>query len=254
MRHATFLLCPPAALRRAETVLAAALAAVLLLAAAVLPAAAAEQYPSGPDHRGLINFDPYEVFPENRPGNGVYLDNVKVFSLPGRAVIDVLPLPPSGRFAYLAQSPEGDITLGVRTTENDGEVRIDPVTDDVFHVVIVLDGVVYKKVFRLIDENILDLLPTSRTADGVVAGPEGRVAFYHVATADREEVNGQERSIFGMRVHVSLGQDERLRSLDYLIRNTLPSLELAWEDANTLVYTLADGRTGRLTLPQFQEQ
>ena len=34
---------------------------------------AAEQFPSSPTHRGIAKFGAYEVFPENRPGNAVYL-------------------------------------------------------------------------------------------------------------------------------------------------------------------------------------
>lgn len=227
------------------------LAALAALLAAPAGAGAAEQYPSGPNYRGIINFGPYALFPENRLGNSVYLDNVRVFSLPDQAIIDVLPLPVEGRFVYLARDAAGLLDIGVRTLEVDGAVDIEPVTEGVYHVTMVLDGVVYKKMYRIIESNLLDLLPASKTADGAVPGPGG-VAFYHVATAEREEENGSERMVFGLRLHLSAGEEERVRDLDYLVYNTRARLDLAWLDENTVVYTLADGRSERISVSQFQ--
>jgi hypothetical protein len=214
-------------------------------------AGGAEQFPSSPNHRGIAPFDPYLVFPENRPGNGVYLNNELIFSAGGRTVLDVLGLPVDGRFIYFSRNGAGAGTLGAYVLPSDAEPRITEVTDGFYHVVLVLGGVVYKKMYRIIDDNVLDLLPSSKTADGPLAGPAG-VVFFHVASAVREDANGQATSAFGLKLHLALYGDERTRHLDYLIVNGLPRLKLSWLDETRLEVGLADGRTEVLSTSQFQ--
>ena len=223
------------------------LGCVLWSAAAV----AAEQFPSSPNHRGVAPFDPYLIFPENRPGNGVYLDNTLVFEAREQTLVDVLPLPVVGRFAYFALDGQGNGALNVFVRTKDGKPRITEITQDFYQIVVVLDGVVYKKIYRIIDHNILDLLPSSKTADGPVAGPAG-VVFYHVATTVRDEQAGQTKRGFGLKLHLALFQDERTRHLDALITNDLPDLKISWVDDAHLRVTHSDGRTEELSVSQFQ--
>ena len=205
-----------------------------------------------PEHRGMIQVDPYVLFPENRAGNAVYLNNEMLLSLPGRTIIDVLPLPVEGRFAYVASNEAGEMELGVQKRDQDGAVRIDKISKDVFHAVMVLDGVVYKKMFRLIENKILDLLPSSKTPDGAVAGPGG-VVFFHVASTTMEDrSDGTQKQVFGLKVHVTQGEEERLKSLSYLVQNGLPKLEFSWVDETTIRYKLSDGKQEEVSLSQFQ--
>jgi hypothetical protein len=227
------------------------MAMLLLIACMGWAAAAAEQFPSGPNHRGVAPFEPYLVFPENRPGNGVYLDNRLVFESRDQIVVDVLALPAEGRFAYYALDAQGTGALGVSLKPNDAKPRIDEVTPGFYQVVLVMDGVVYKKLYRIIEHNILDLLPSSKTADGPTAGPVG-VLFYHVATAIRETEDGQTKRGFGLKLHLALFDDDRTRHLDYLITNALPELKITWLDESRVEVGLADGRTQILSLSQFQ--
>jgi hypothetical protein len=234
---------------RALLVLAVWAGAMAVAAAGA--AQGAEQFPSSPNHRGMAPFEPYVVFPENRPGNGVYLDNQLIFNTPEQTLVDVLALPAEGRFAYYAIGPQGKGSLGVYVKPNDGKARVDEITPGFYHLVVVMDGVVYKKLYRIIDNNILDLLPSSKTADGAVPGPVG-VVFYHVATTVRESEAGQPRRGFGLKLHVALYEDERTRHLDYLITNDLPDLKITWLDESRIQIGLADGRSETLSLSQFQ--
>ena len=234
--------------RRSGTV---ALLACILCAFAAGMAGAAEQFPSSPNHRGLAPYDPYVVFPENRPGNGIYLDNQLVFETPDLTIVDVLPLPVQGRFAYYALNAQGGGTLGVSGKGSDAKPHITEIAPGFFHATMVLDGVVYKKMYRIIDQNILDLLPSSKTPDGAVAGPVG-VVFYHVATTERIEENGQPKSVFGLRLHLALYEDERTRHLNYVITNALPSVKLTWLDESRIEVGMSEGRSEVLSVAQFQ--
>ena len=215
------------------------------------PLHAAKQLPSGPNHRGLAIFDPYLMFPENRPGNGVYLDNRLVLTLEGQTVIDLLPLSVEGRFVYYARNMNGSKVLGMYTLSGDADSRIREVTPGFYHAVMVLDGIIYKKMYRIVDDRILDLLSSSKTADGAVVGNIG-VLFYHVASMIREDVEDEPRNLFGLRLHLALFEDERMRHLDYLITNALPRLNISWLDESRIQIGLADGRKEVLSISQFQ--
>ena len=227
---------------------------LILLALLALPLGAlgAEQIPADQDHRGIVFFEPYQVFPEKRPGNGIYLRNRLLFTFPGHTIVYLLPLALEGRFVYSAINPGGRAILGVFLLPSDRSPRVTRIAQDFYYAVIVIEEIVIKKMFRLMPNNsIADLLPQSKTADGVTAGVPG-VAFYHVSTVERTIQNGRSLNRFGLRLHLALFSEERLRTLDYPVYNTLPSLTLSWADETTLQYTLADGRVEAVSISQFQ--
>ncbi len=163
----------------------------------------------------------------------------------------MVPLPVERRFAYYALDPNGLGVLGVAVQEGDREPRVTEVAPGFFHVVTVLGGVVYKKLYRIIDNSILDLLPASKTADGATAGPAG-VVFYHVASAIRQGEEGRTSSAFGLRLHLARFDDERTRHLDYLVTNGLPRLSMSWLDDTRIEIGLNDGRTEVISTAQFR--
>lgn len=214
-------------------------------------AGAAEQFPSSPTHKGITKFAPYEVFPENRPGNAVYLDNRLIFDQPDLTIVDVVPLPVDGRFVYYALDAQGQGRVGVFTQTGDSKPRITKVTPDFYHVVVVLNGVVYKKLYRVVGSDLQDLLPASKTVDGATAGPGG-VVFYHVATAINTTEDGQSKRGFGLKLHLAPYGNGHVRSLSFLITNDQPSLALTWPDDTHVQVGLTDGRTQVFSLSQFQ--
>jgi hypothetical protein len=228
------------------------------LAAAVLcsraaPALAVQEYPSNPTHRGVVAADTYEIFPENRPGNGVYLQKKLLLTLVGETIRHVVPLAKPGRFAYLAADSAGKTRVGVFVQAQDKVARVTEVSAGFFHAVVTLDGVVYKKLFRVLDgRTVADLLSGSKTADGAIAGPRG-VAFYHVSsTVDADAAPSSNDKQFGLQLHVALFDEDQVRHYSFSILNTLPQLNLVWNDADHITYTLADGRSEVLSLSQFQ--
>lgn len=216
------------------------------------PLWASPEMSSDSDHKGIVSFGAYQVFPENRVDNAVYLNNRMVLSLPGQSIRYLLPLIKEGRFAYLATSETGERELGIYLPPTDPSPRVKGVAPGIYHAVIVMDGVVYKKIYRVLQNSVIvDLLPASKTADGLAVSSNG-VLFFHVASASSSKVNGKRVSEFALRLHLVLFEEERLRHLDYPIINALPQLVLGWEDETTIKYTLSDGRTDTLSIAQFQ--
>jgi hypothetical protein len=238
--------------RFAAMALGIALAAVGIALGAA-PAAAVQEFPSNPTHRGVITVDVYQIFPENRPGNGVYFQNKLLLTLPNETVRHVLPLPKAGRFSYLAVDAQGKARIGVFLQPQDKQVRLTDVGNGFFHAIVTIDGVVYKKLFRVLEgRTVADLLPASKTAEGPAAGERG-VVFYHVSAAVEPDPNaGNIEKQFGMQVHLALYDEEQVRHYEFQIFSTLPQLTLAWSDAEHLTYKLEDGRSEVLSLSQFQ--
>ena len=212
---------------------------------------AGRQFPTDTAHRGIVPTGPYQIFPENRPGNGVYLDNRLLLSITEHTITAVKPLAKEGAFVYLLQKPEGGFDLGVQLDSAEPKPRITEVARNFYHAVIVIDGVVYKKFFRVVRAGIVDLLPNSKTVDGMTVGGPG-VLFYHVASMSQGDQDGRVVNQFGLKLHLALFEEERLRNLDYPIQNTLPRLKLAWRGDTDIEVHLADGRVEILSISQFQ--
>jgi len=217
---------------------------------AVSPAVGRE-FPSDSEHRGIVKYDPYEVFPENRLGNAVYQNGQLLISEPNKAITHILPLPNEGRFLYVSQDETGKLEVGLKMLDTDLKPRITEVAPGIFYAVFVTEGIVYKKIYRVIQNNsVVDLLPSSKTADGVTPGKVG-VLFFHVASMNRPTTEGGQTE-FALRLHLVLFEEERLRHLDYPVTNTLPNLKLSWIDETSASFTLADGREEVLSIAQFQ--
>ncbi len=219
----------------------------LLMQAAVLQAA--DLLPAGPTHRGIVPSGTYQIFPENRPGNGVYEEGVLVFSLPDDIIVSVAGLAPQGRFIYVARTGQQQRTLAVHMQPRDPTPRMTEISKGYVYVVGGLDGVGYKKFFRVQDRSVVDLLTASRTADGLTVGAKG-IAFYHVNRAEPAPDGTGQR--FGLRLHLALFGQERARHLGQDILNAKPALKLAWLDDSTLQVTLADGSTRTVEIAEFR--
>jgi hypothetical protein len=224
-----------------------------LVAIRAEPVAAVQEYPSNPTHRGVVTFDPFQIFPENRHGNGVYFQNRLLFSAPGETIRNVLPLPKPGRFAYLAVDGQGTARVGLFLQPQDKQVRLSEVGRGFFHAVVSIDGVVYKKLFRVVEgRTVVDLLPASKTADGATPSERG-IVFYHVNSVIEPDPNtGNLEKQFGMQLHLALYDEEQVRHYDFLIFNILPQLTLAWSDPEHVTYRLEDGLSEVVSLSQFQ--
>ena len=225
---------------------------LMLVSFSATPVLAQRELPSDSDHKGIVAFGAYEVFPENRVSNGIYLERKLLVTQAGKAITHVLPLPEDGRFLFVTRDEAGKIELGVKLKESDPTPRVNEMGNNVFYVVMVMNEVVYKKVYRVLQNNtVMDLLPGSKTADGVTTGKAG-LFFYHVSSIIRGGSTGNGQDEFNLRLHLMLYEEERLRHLDYPIINTLPNLKVAWADETSAKVTLADGREETLSIAQFQ--
>lgn len=199
-------------------------------------ALAADLLPTGPTNRGVISVGPYQVFPENRPGNAVYADNELLLTLPKQTIQDIVALPAVKKFIYLAR--QGDSrTVAVANGPNDPQPRVTEVTPGYYFVVTVLDGVAYKKLLRVVGGGLVDMLPLSKTADGVTVGTKG-ILFFHIGKADQ---GADGKSVYSIGVHFVSFDDGKVRHLGDAIENAQPAVTFKWIDPDTAQVKLADG-------------
>jgi len=223
---------------------------VVLLLAFVLPAisaARAENFPAGPNHRGIVNVGSFQVFPENRPGNAVYGENVLLLTLPGQIIQDIVALPAKNKFIYLARQGETR-TVAVRNGANDPQPHITEVSPGYYFVVTVMDGVAYKKLLRVSSGHLVDLLPLSKTADGVNVGPKG-IVFFHIGKA---EDHPDAKSTYAIGVHFASFDDGKVRHLGETVENTVPALVFKWLDDTHFEFKLADGSSRTLSITDLK--
>ena len=63
---------------------------VITLLTSANTARSVEIFSRDTDHRGVIEFAPFQIFPENRVGNGIYLEKKLLDSHPQRVVLNIL--------------------------------------------------------------------------------------------------------------------------------------------------------------------
>jgi hypothetical protein len=224
------------------------LAGFLAVLSLTLPAAAlGETLATGPNNRGVITIGSYQVFPENRPGNGVYNESVLVLSLPGQTIHDIINLPPRNKFIYLARQGESR-TVAVKNGPNDPPPRVTEVTPGYYFVVTVLDTVAYKKLLLVAGGTLVDMLPLSKTADGVTPGQKG-IVFFHIGKADQRPDG---RSVYSIGVHFVSFEDGKVRHLGEAVENGLPSVSFKWINESAFQVKLSDGSTQTLNIADLK--
>lgn len=212
----------------------------------------AQPLSTGPTHKGIVSAGPYQIFPENRPGNGVYLDGTLLLALPGQTILSVAQIGPGGRFFYVARGAEGKRAVGVNVLPGDAQPRVSEPAPGYRYVVSGFEGQGYKKFLRVTETVVTDLLPMSHTADGLTKGPQG-ILFFHVgSTAGSIPSEAMPAGQYGIRLHWLNLTAGNVKHLGRPIYNGLPTLKLEWLDDGRVQYTLSDGKRETLSTGDFK--
>ena len=229
----------------------AVLAALLLCGVLGAQALGMEQFATGPETRGIKTIGLFQVFPENRADNAVYFRNRLVLTLPGKTIVDVAPISRTGWFVYIAKDEEASSTFKAKLGPQDKVVRITEITAGIFHVRVMIRGVAYKKLYRISGGVILDALPTSKTAEGPAASPEG-VVFYHVASIVQDETDAEAPPVFTLRLHFLPAGSDTVRHLPGAILSTTSRGRLRWLSKTRIRFAFGEGKWAIFNTAQFE--
>lgn len=196
------------------------------------------------EHRGTVQIsEQFSVFPEARPGNSVYDAKGKIFSEKGLTVKDAVSVPGGVLFYGVNESEESVLRFS-----GDEENRFELVAPGYWQL---KTPKWVSKIYRInAEQKIEDILPTSRTGNGLVYNGKDRVAFFHIFSSKQvEDSEGKATREYLFKIHV-LKKDWKERStLTVILKNSRPSVPLSWVSRKELKYSLSNGESKVLSVP-----
>ena len=81
------------------------------------------------NHRGVIEFNPFQIYPENRIGNGIYFEKKLLGSHPQRVILNIVNIKDTENHVYLYRSLNGVLGLDIVKNDTGEDVRfwqVDP--------------------------------------------------------------------------------------------------------------------------------
>ncbi|MBG56151.1 MAG: hypothetical protein CL935_03355 [Deltaproteobacteria bacterium] len=211
----------------------------------VYPARAVEIFSRDSEHRGVVEFAPYLIYPENRIGNGIYLEKKLLGSHPQRVIINIVNVNGTDNHIYLYRGFKGVLGLDIVKNNTGEDVRFWQIDPEFYQYSNRTSGT--RRVFRIFKDRIIPLLPNLRTGSGVTTSKTHAV-FYHISNSKNVtsvNQNGQETTnrIYTFRLHVIKRDLEGLVSLYNIpIKDANYLLKLDWENKHSVSYKLSNSK------------
>jgi len=218
------------------------------------PTISVESYPRDLEHRGIIEIAPYHIYPENRIGNGVYLEKKLLDSHPERMITSIVKINNTKSSVYLYENKSGNSGLSIIKNKDDGEARFWKVDKDFYQYSNRTTGL--QRVFRIFKKKIKPLLANVKTGRGI-SSSKTHVVFYHIINSQEMTFpngNGQEikKRIYTFRLHVVNRNLEKLGSIfNLIIKDTNYNLKLSWENEFSVSYKLNSGKKQIVNLREY---
>ncbi len=182
--------------------------------------------------------DRFQIFPDNKKGNAIYLDKKRLFSRNDLTLTNIA-IAPEG-YVYSGLDENGNSMLGYTGNQDAKFIQLQ---GGLYQLTLGRNG--KKKIFWINGRHqIEDLLPRRNTATGVVYNKINRAAFYHIAKGETIETeDGKERYQYTFNLHIANTQTYEVKHLPIIIKDFSLKLRLEWVDEDTLKYTLSNGQT-----------
>ena len=139
--------------------------ALITLLTSANTSTAVEIFLRDPDHRGVIEFTPFQIYPENRVGNGIYLEKELLDSHPQRVILNIVNIKDTDNHVYLYKGSNGVLGLDIVKNDTGEDVRFWQVDPEFYQYSNRTSGT--RRVFRIFENKIIPLLPNLRTGTGV---------------------------------------------------------------------------------------
>jgi len=215
---------------------------------------AVEIFLRDPNHRGVIEFAPFQIYPENRVGNGIYLGKKLLGSHPQKVILNIVNIKDTDNHVYLYRGLNGMLGLDIVKNDKGEDVRFWQVDPEFYQYSNRTSGT--KRVFRIFEDKIIPLLPNLRTGTGVAAS-QTHAVFYHISNSKNVtsvNQNGQKTAsrVYTFRLHAIKRDLEGTVSLyDLTIQDANYLLKLAWENEYSVSYKLSNGKKHIIDLRKY---
>ena len=197
------------------------------------------------EHRGILDLRPYQIYPENRIGNGIYLDKKLLDTHPQRAILNITSIKNTKSYVYLFRDQNGVLGLGIVKNEADGDARFWKVDPEFYQYTNSSFGI--QRVFRIYQEKIVPLLTNIRTGSGVVTSANHAILYHITDSKDitRTTSSGQEitQRVYNFRLHLINRNFKKIQSLFNLqVQDVSYRLKLKWVNEYSVSYKLSNGK------------
>jgi len=184
----------------------------------------------------------YRIFPVNKLGNTIYVDNRKLVSEVDLVMVDIIEAP--GGYIYHAKDEVEQSVLGFSGEE---DARFKALDGGYYQLVTEEGG---SKIYRLNSNHMIqNLLPRYKTAGGLVYNNSDKAAFYHIAKGENIETDeGKIRYLYTFRIHIAKIEEPAVIHLPLSISDYSSRLRMTWIDEETLQYSLSDGSIDRIKI------
>jgi hypothetical protein len=206
---------------------------------------AGETFSRDSEHRGILDLRPYQIYPENRIGNGIYLDKKLLDTHPQRAILNITSIKNTKSYVYLFRDQNGVLGLGIIKNEADGDARFWKVDPEFYQYTNRTSGI--QRVFRIYQEKIVPLLTNIRTGAGVATSANHAILYHITDSKDitRTNSSGQEitQRVYTFRLHLINRNFKKMQSLSNLqVQDFSYLLKLKWVNEYSVSYKLSNGK------------
>jgi len=215
---------------------------------------AVETFSRDSEHRGIVDLSPYQIYPENRMGNGIYLDNKLLDSHPQRVILNITSIKNTKSYVYLYRAQNGVLGLDIVKNDADGDARFWKVDPEFYQYTNRDFGI--QRVFRIFQDKVLPLLTHLRTGAGVATSTNHAI-FYHITDSKditRTNSSGQQitQRVYTFRLHLINRNFEKIQSLLNLqVQDVSHRLKLKWVNEYSISYKLSNGKKETVDLRKY---
>jgi len=206
---------------------------------------AGETFSRDSEHRGILDLAPYQIYPENRIGNGIYLDKKLLDTHPQRVILNITSIKNTKSYVYLFRAQNGVLGLDIVKNEADGDARFWKVDPEFYQYTNRTYGI--QRVFRIFQDKMIPLLTHLRTGTGVATSTNHAI-FYHITDSKditRTNSSGQEitQRVYTFRLHLINRNYEKIQSLlNIKVMDVSHRLKLKWVNEYSVSYKLSNGK------------
>ena len=215
---------------------------------------AVKTFPRDSEHRGIVDLSPYQIYPENRMGNAIYLEKKLLDSHPQRVILNITSIKNTKSYVYLFRSQKGVLGLDIVKNDADGDARFWRIDPEFYQYTNRDFGI--QRVFRIFQNKVVPLLAHLRTGGGVATSTNHAI-FYHITDSKditRTNSSGQQftQKVYNFRLHLINRNFEKIQSLLNLqVQDISYSLKLKWVNEYSISYKLSNGKIETVDLRKY---
>lgn len=215
---------------------------------------AVENFSRNADHKGIIDIGPYQIYPENRMGNGIYLDKKLLDSNPQRLILNITKIKNTKSYVYLFRGQNGELGLEIIKNDLDGDARFWKVDPEFYQYTNRTFGI--QRVFRIFQNKVIPLLTQLRTGAGIATSANHAI-FYHITESkDVTRTNSSGKiiiqKVYNFRLHLIKRNLEEIQSLLNLsVQDVSYRLKLKWVNEYSISYILSNGKKETVDLRKY---